>query len=66
MIASIINSYDTNKWYQSSDQGWQPSQNLKIPKFDGKMSFNIWKVQMMAILKQNKLKKTLDGKTKKP
>ena len=30
------------------------------------MSFNIWKVQMMAVLTQNGLKKALGGKTKKP
>ena len=29
------------------------------------MSFNIWKVQMMAILTQNGLNKALGGKTKK-
>jgi len=37
-----------------------------IPKFDGKMSCNIWKVQMMIILIQNGLKKALGGKAKKP
>ena len=37
-----------------------------IPKFDGKMSFNIWKVQMMVILIQNTLKKAIGGKKKKP
>ena len=32
-----------------------------ILKFDGKISFHIWKVQMMAILMQNGLKKALCG-----
>ena len=36
-----------------------------IPKFDGKMSCNTWKVQMMIILIQNGLKKALGGKAKK-
>jgi len=35
-----------------------------ISKFDGKISFNIWKVQMMIILSKNELKKALDGKAK--
>uniref|UniRef100_A0A7C9EBU4 Uncharacterized protein n=1 Tax=Opuntia streptacantha TaxID=393608 RepID=A0A7C9EBU4_OPUST len=37
-----------------------------ILKFVGKISFNIWKVQMMAVLTQNGLKKALGGKSKKP
>ena len=37
-----------------------------IPKFDEKMSFNIWKLQMMTILTQNGLKKALARKKKKP
>ena len=37
-----------------------------IPKFDGKMSFNIWKVQMLVVLTQNRLKKALDGEFKRP
>jgi hypothetical protein len=37
-----------------------------IEKFDGKISFSIWRVQMRAVLTQNGLKKALDGKTKKP
>ena len=37
-----------------------------IPKFNGKMSFNIWKVQMMAVLTQIWLKKAIGGKKKKP
>jgi len=36
-----------------------------IFKFDGKISFNIWKVQMMIILIQNGLKKAFGGKAKK-
>jgi len=36
-----------------------------IPKFDGKISFNIWKIQMMEILTQNGLKKAIVGKMKK-
>ena len=39
---------------------------FNIPKFDGKMSFNIWKVQMVVVLSQNKLKKALAGKKQKP
>ena len=37
-----------------------------FPKLDGKMSFNTWKVQIVAILTQNGLKKGLGGKTNKP
>ena len=37
-----------------------------IPKFDGKMSFNIWKVQMLAVPTQNGLKKALDGESRRP
>jgi len=37
-----------------------------IPKFDGKVSFNILKVQMMVILTQNGLKKAIGGEAKKP
>ena len=37
-----------------------------IEKFDGKISFAIWKLQMKAVLTQNRLKKALDGKSKKP
>jgi len=36
-----------------------------IPKFDGKMSFSIWKVQMMVVLTQSRLKKAIGGKNKK-
>jgi len=39
---------------------------FNIHKFDDKMSFNIWKVQMMTILTQGGLKKVLGGKTQKP
>ena len=37
-----------------------------IKKFDGKISFAIWRVQMRAVLTQNGLKRALDGKSKKP
>ena len=37
-----------------------------IEKFDGKISFSIWRVQMKAVLTQNGLKKALDEKSKKP
>ncbi|KAG6495421.1 hypothetical protein ZIOFF_043244 [Zingiber officinale] len=37
-----------------------------IEKFDGKISFSIWRIQMRAVLTQNGLKKTLEGKSKKP
>ena len=37
-----------------------------IPELDGKISFNSWKIQIMAILTQNALKKALGSKTKKP
>ena len=36
-----------------------------IPKFDRKMCFNIWKVQVMAIFTKNELKKAIGSKTKK-
>ena len=42
------------------------SPKFNIEKFDGKISFSIWRVQMRAVLTQNGLKKALDGKTKKP
>lgn len=35
-----------------------------IQKFDGKISFSIWRVQMKAVLTQNGLKKALDGRSK--
>jgi len=37
-----------------------------IEKFDGKISFAIWRVQMLAILTQNGLKKVLAGKMTRP
>ena len=37
-----------------------------VEKFDGKISFSIWRVQMKAVLTQNGLKKALQGKSKKP
>ena len=37
-----------------------------IPKFNGKISFNIWKVQMMAVLTQYGLKKAVGRKIEKP
>jgi len=42
------------------------SPKFDIEKFDGKISFSIWRVQMRAVLTQNRLKKALDGKSKKP
>ena len=36
-----------------------------IPRFDGKIRFNIWKVQMMVVLTQYSLKIAMGGKTKK-
>ncbi|KAF1884530.1 hypothetical protein Lal_00028408 [Lupinus albus] len=36
-----------------------------IKKFDDKISFSIWRVQMRVILLQSGLKKVLDGKSKK-
>lgn len=41
------------------------SPKFDIEKFDGKISFSIWRVQMRAVLTQNGLKKALDGKSKK-
>ncbi|KAE9615339.1 putative RNA-directed DNA polymerase [Lupinus albus] len=37
-----------------------------IEKFDGKINFSIWRVQMRVVLIQGRLKKALDGKSKKP
>ena len=37
-----------------------------IPELDGKISFNIWKFQMMVVLTQYGLKKALGDKTKMP
>ena len=42
------------------------STKFDIEKFDGKISFAIWRVQMQAILTQHGLKKALDGNSKKP
>ena len=42
------------------------STKFDIEKFDGKISFAIWRVQMQAVLTQNGLKKVLAGKLKKP
>ena len=42
------------------------SPKFDIEKFDSKISFSIWRVQIRAVLTQNELKKALDGKTKKP
>jgi len=39
---------------------------LDIEKFDGKISFAIWRVQMLAVLTQNGLKKVLTGKMMRP
>lgn len=36
-----------------------------IEKFDGKISFSIWRIQMKVVL-TNGLKKALEGKSKKP
>ena len=35
---------------------------LDIPKFDGKISFSIWQVQMRAILTQHGLRKAMSAK----
>jgi len=37
-----------------------------IEKFDGKISFAIWRVQMLVVLTQNGLKKVLAGKMTRP
>ncbi|PHT53674.1 hypothetical protein CQW23_08136 [Capsicum baccatum] len=42
------------------------STKFDIEKFDGKISFAIWRVQMLAVLTQNGLKKVLSGKSAKP
>ncbi|PHT55765.1 hypothetical protein CQW23_04251 [Capsicum baccatum] len=42
------------------------SMKFDIEKFDGKISFAIWRVQMLAVLTQNGLKKVLSGKSAKP
>lgn len=39
---------------------------FEIEKFDGKIDFSIWKVQMKAVLTQIGLRRALDGKQKKP
>ena len=39
---------------------------LDIEKFDGKISFAIWRVQMLAVLTHNGLKKVLAGKMMRP
>ena len=39
---------------------------LDIEKFDGKINFAIWRVQMLAVLTQNGLKKVLAGKMMRP
>ncbi|MFQ6639605.1 hypothetical protein Gotur_015402 [Gossypium turneri] len=35
---------------------------FEIEKFDGETNFNLWQVQMMAILVQSGLKKVVTGK----
>jgi len=42
------------------------SHKFDIEKFDGKIRFSIWRVQMRVVLTQNGFKKALDGKLKKP
>ena len=42
------------------------SAKFDIEKFDGKISFSIWRVQMRAVLTQSGLKKALDGIENKP
>ncbi|MCI18063.1 transducin/WD40 repeat-like superfamily protein [Trifolium medium] len=42
------------------------SAKFDIEKYDVKISFSIWRVQMRAVLTHNGLKKALDGKAKKP
>jgi len=37
-----------------------------IAKFDGKISFATWRVQMLVVLTQNGLKKVLTGKMMRP
>lgn len=37
-----------------------------IEKFDGKISFSIWRIQIKTVITQNGLKKALEGKAKKP
>jgi len=40
--------------------------NVDIQKFDGEISFNLWKVQMRAVLIQHGLWKVLSGSYTKP
>ena len=37
-----------------------------IEKFDGNISFGLWRVRTLAVLTQNDLKIALKGKEKKP
>ena len=39
---------------------------VDIQKFDGEISFNLWKVQIRAVLIQHGLWKVLQGPHKKP
>ena len=66
-VLKLISNYNPNKWYQSNHT--QPKMSFgrfEIEKFDGKISFTTWKIQMRAILIQSGLKKALEGKAKKP
>jgi len=37
-----------------------------VEKFDGKVNFSIWRVQMMVVLIQHGLKKAFGGKSSMP
>ena len=39
---------------------------FNIKKFEGKVNFSIWRVQMITVLIQHGLKKAVSGKTSKP
>jgi len=62
IIAFYLFLASPNKWCQSAGYKMASVIKFDILKFNGKTSFNIWKVQMMAVLIWNCLKKALAGK----
>lgn len=40
--------------------------NFEIEKFDDKISFNIWQIQIVTVLTNTRIKKAISDKSKKP
>jgi hypothetical protein len=54
----------TIDWYQSLGSLFciMASAKFEVEKFDGQNSFNLWRIKMRALLRQQDLAKILDGK----